>query len=435
MSKKVSLVFLVMFVIVLIPTSRATVSKHVFVITWEDMTFNVVIETTSTIGDFYFTQSLKQVGFQVSGTHGSFGFSNVTIPKSLIWVDNSMEWEVLMDGAKLSPLIFFNGTHTMFRLGYVYVGGTNDITISGTHTVGPEPERKVGVEPGFWIEYNADYNFTTDDPNPPGPPPSPEAFETISFRVEVLSTTGTEIAFLAITQLSNGKEIVANLTIDVATGQGMSYYFIGANLTAGERIYPTPYHPRINSTLIRTYAGAEREVNFLYTWYNGSGSQNHRIETETTMYWDRKTGAMAELASNVKYVELTEGYVTETSIHIFVTRTNIWGQQRVLLGKGVGFVKQGPKQLRFGRAELYKIGDEQIELIITRHGERHSITWTVIRHVEFRNHEWYFCRSPENGALIVKLQCSRRAFWLAVGKSVIAYGPLKQTGTVNFWKE
>jgi len=36
---------------------------------------------------------------------------------------------------------------------------------------------------------------------------------------------------------------------------------VGANLTAGDKVYLNPYSPTINSTVTAFYAGLEREVN------------------------------------------------------------------------------------------------------------------------------------------------------------------------------
>ncbi|MEM2103166.1 MAG: hypothetical protein QXM22_06610 [Candidatus Bathyarchaeia archaeon] len=406
-----------------VPFAGAIISKkiYIFMVTWNDQIFHVVVETTSDISNFYFSQPNAEIGFNVSGPDGTYGSSNVTIPKSLLWVDNMMEWKVLMDGAPLASPIFFNGTHTKFYLHYAQ--STHKIQIIGTHTVGPLPERKVGVKVGDWAKYKIYLNYTTNDPNPVIPPPPYNATDISYFKLEVVAIAGTVISLNAITHFANGTETSYLLTCDVSTGMGLSYYFIGANLSAGDRIYVNPYYPRINATLMKTYCGAEREVNYLNLKTNTT-SQDHQFigKMDMHVYWDRASGIIVETIQTIEYINITEGYVTKMFGHMVITETNIWPSEKTLLCTGYGWFRLGPNRSIFGKVEVYKVGDDQIELVLLRHGEEYSRTWDIVWHINNRRNEIYFCHSEEYGTLIVHMQHTKRGFWLAVGRNTFAYG-------------
>jgi len=407
-----------------VPSASAIISKktYIFMVTWSDQTFYVVIETTSDISGFYFSQPTAEIGFNVTGTDGAYGFSNVTIPKSLLWTDNAWEWQVLMDNNPLGSVIFFNGTHTKFFLQYMQ--STHKIQIIGTHTVGPLPERKVGVKVGDWAKYELEFDYATNDPDPYIPPPPYDSADIAYSKLEVLAITGTVISFNSTVRFVNGTEMWNVFDCDVSTGNGVTYYFIGANLSAGDRIYLNPYSPKINSTMTKTYAGAEREVNYVYLKMNMTFSPDLRYVGELHIYWDRTAGIIVETIQIIEYIDLAEGYVTKIFGHMILTETNIWQSEKTLLGRGFGWFKIGPHRHIFGKVELYKVGDNQIELVLIRPEKEYTRTWKIIRHVKTRGHEYYLCYSQEYGVLTVHLQYTRRDFWLAIGKSAIAGGPL-----------
>ncbi|MBX5327413.1 MAG: hypothetical protein ACQXXH_00955 [Candidatus Bathyarchaeia archaeon] len=405
-----------------VPFAGAIISKktYIFLVTWNDQIFYVVVETTSDISNFYFSQPNAEIGFNVSGPDGTYGSSNVSIPKSLLWVDNVWEWQVLIDGDPLDSVIFFNGTHTEFYLHYAQ--STHKIQIIGTHTVGPLPERKVGVKVGDWAKYKVDFNYTTNDPNPVIPPPPYNATD-VSYELEVVAIAGPVILFNSIIHFVNGTEISNVFNCDVSTGNGLSYYFIGANLSAGDRIYLTRYSPRINATLMKTYCGAEREVNYLNLKANTT-SLNYQFIGEMHVYWDRASGIIVETIQTIEYINITEGYVTKMLGHMVITETNIWTSEKTLLCSGYGWFRVGPNCSVFGKVEVYRVGDDQIQLVLLRRGEEYSRTWDIVRRMNNRRNEFYFCRSQEYGTLIVHIQHAKRGFWLAVGRSTFAYGHL-----------
>jgi len=92
----------------------AVLPIHVFEVPWDDEVFHVVIKSNSTVSTFNFNQSLAQISFKVTGQEGTNGFCNITIPKTLMWVDAFDEWDVAINGTSLSTqeiTVTFNSTH------------------------------------------------------------------------------------------------------------------------------------------------------------------------------------------------------------------------------------------------------------------------------------------------------------------------------------
>jgi len=89
--------------------------------------------------DHAFSIPDKEVSFDVTGPHP--GFSNVTIPKTLLSVSTLGEWEVIIDDVPVSRTVTENATHTSIY--FTYTAGIHKIQIVGTH-IGPP----VG---GIWI--------------------------------------------------------------------------------------------------------------------------------------------------------------------------------------------------------------------------------------------------------------------------------------------
>jgi len=110
--------------------------------------------------------------------------------------------------------------------------------------------------------------------------------------------------------------------------------------------------------------------------------------------------------------------------YVEILGTNVIGEEeKLLLGSGRGRMRTEANKSVHGGAELYKIGDEKIELIITCEGEAYSRTWNIISHREYKYGERYLCYSEEWDFLHVGLhEHPRWQFWYAVGKGVAAFG-------------
>jgi len=106
-------------------------TKHYTTVTVSDSTG----KTGAYHSGFYnyaFDRSNKQISFNVT-TPKTSSFSDVSIPKTLLSVDNLDDWTVIIDGTPLSTAqrtVTYNGTH--YSLYFTYDEGIHKIQIMGT---------------------------------------------------------------------------------------------------------------------------------------------------------------------------------------------------------------------------------------------------------------------------------------------------------------
>ena len=113
----------------------------------------------------------------------------------------------------------------------------------------------------------------------------------------------------------NGTFTSQNLDADVRSPTGM-LYLVASNLTAGDPLNPQTPEFIINQTVIRMYAGANRNVNIMEFERNITSYSSQFKE-----YWDQKTGIMVELYS--KQTDLINSSIYQ-EISIKATKTNLW---------------------------------------------------------------------------------------------------------------
>ena len=205
--------------------------------------------------------------------------------------------------------------------------------------------------------------------------------------------------------------------------------FSSFNVTWDGRSYPVDFVS--NSTISNlTFDGVEKLLSFDVTGPDDTLGicrvtvPKSLMKPSQSEKWQITIDGSSPLSTNIIENEnSTYLYFTyEHSTHTVEIRI-ISEKVRTLLGVGWGWMRIAPKQYVYGRAELYKVGDTQIELIITYQGEEYSRTWNIIYHREYEYGERYLCYSKEWGFLIVGLhKCGRWQFWYAVGKGAIAFG-------------
>jgi len=105
-------------------------TKTVFPVTADGQTFDVVVESNSTISSFDFRQGDKEIKFSVTGPDGTAGFCNVTIPTSLM---TGSPWMIFINDVITSYIQSGNETHTFLWLKYAH--STKNIMIRGTWVV------------------------------------------------------------------------------------------------------------------------------------------------------------------------------------------------------------------------------------------------------------------------------------------------------------
>ena len=98
--------------------------EHIFDVIVENVTLPVTISTNSSIGEFYFNVTSKQLFFNVTGTTGTTGFCNISIPTELM----SGNFTVFKDDAQLVNGVdytqTFNATHYLFSIEYEHNSDT-----------------------------------------------------------------------------------------------------------------------------------------------------------------------------------------------------------------------------------------------------------------------------------------------------------------------
>lgn len=148
-------------------------SRKFYAGTWNEVAYNVTVSTNSTLANFNFDQSDKQVKFDITGhiSEADNGFCNVTIPKNLLHCNSLYDWQVLLNGTSIGYIPNQNDTHTFiyFTYGYsiqnVRIIGTEFLTPltvfivspkNKTYSVNSVPLTFTVSEPTSWIGYSLD---------------------------------------------------------------------------------------------------------------------------------------------------------------------------------------------------------------------------------------------------------------------------------------
>ena len=120
---------------------------YVFPVVVDDQAFYVVVVTSSIIPveTFDFSKEEKKISYNVTGTNGTLGFCNVTIPKDLLSASDE-EWQVIVDDTQITDFVVTeNATHTF--LYFTHSHSAKLVRIIGTEVL--EEEEKVP----FWMQW------------------------------------------------------------------------------------------------------------------------------------------------------------------------------------------------------------------------------------------------------------------------------------------
>jgi len=186
--------------------------------------------------------------------------------------------------------------------------------------------RMPGVKAGDFAKYDFIVNYSTNDPAPPISPPLPDFSRVEYVKILVQSVTGTAITYDMIMHYLNGTEFTSSLSVDLSNPGYVPTFIIAANLTAGDLFYNSSSSPRINATLLLTYAGAARQVNYFVTASQSQYPPNGYKGFESwQVYWDQLSGIAVEAIQEVNMTNTQYGYETRALIHMVIKETNIWG--------------------------------------------------------------------------------------------------------------
>ncbi len=178
----------------------------------------------------------------------------------------------------------------------------------------------VGVSKGDEFEYTTYANFNSDFFDTP-PSDLVELNQTQWQKVTVTDVSGSKISVQVITHFRNGTEDVADGFCDVDTGETTvaQVAFIGANLNSYDTINPSASEPYyVNATLVRDYAGGQRETNLLEFDVTDETEQVGTYTRITQYYFDKATGVLVEFLYDFYYTGL------KSTVHFDLASSNVW---------------------------------------------------------------------------------------------------------------
>lgn len=195
------------------------------------------------------------------------------------------------------------------------------------------PEIVVGVKAGDWAGYG-DFSFEWAS-NMTGYEEPPASMNMSWMDMEVLGVENSDVTVRYTVIYENGTEQAEVMCGDIATGEGnFSVGIIPSNLGAGDEISANltwygigePLRLTMNGTVTRSYAGANREVNYVNITYPIIYENVTYGAWNMSFYWDKKTGIMCE--GNFAYTfSLTHNmthYYMNMSMLWRMTATNMW---------------------------------------------------------------------------------------------------------------
>jgi hypothetical protein len=113
-------------------------------VNYNDKTYDIPIFTNSTVKNFVFDPSAKQITFNVTGSPGT-GFCNVTIPRNLLNASTLNDWTITFDGKPLTQQEFSITENTEYVFVYLnYTHSEHAISITATQLV---PEFQPNILP------------------------------------------------------------------------------------------------------------------------------------------------------------------------------------------------------------------------------------------------------------------------------------------------
>ncbi|MEM2954205.1 MAG: hypothetical protein QXU21_08055, partial [Candidatus Bathyarchaeia archaeon] len=99
--------------------------------------YYIGIASNSTVTDILFNPELgPYLRFNVSGLDGTTGFCRITIPKAVLWTENS--WKITVNEQKIENYLELSDEENTY-LYFTYTHSTKTITIQGTNVISEFP--------------------------------------------------------------------------------------------------------------------------------------------------------------------------------------------------------------------------------------------------------------------------------------------------------
>lgn len=190
----------------------------------------------------------------------------------------------------------------------------------------------VGVKTGDWSGYG-DISFEYAS-NIPGYEEPPHEMNMSWMDMEILDVQNSNVTVQSIIIYENGTEETYVIWGDIATGEGnLSVGIIPSNLGVGDEIPENltdyteePLKLSINGTITRSYAGTNREVNYVNITYPIMDGNITYGAWNMSFYWDKKTGIWCEenIVYTMSYTDNMIHYYMNMSMSYRMMATNMW---------------------------------------------------------------------------------------------------------------
>ena len=106
---------------------------YTFNVSWQDSNYTITAASNSTVTNFNFNHSLKQISFNVTGLPATIGYCNISIPKTFMWCDYLTQWNVTVNGSPISNLEATEDTNTHLYFAYNHSG--HEVIIKSVNVV------------------------------------------------------------------------------------------------------------------------------------------------------------------------------------------------------------------------------------------------------------------------------------------------------------
>jgi parallel beta-helix repeat protein len=102
--------------------------------TWDNVSYSVDVTSNSSISDFQFNPvpTEPSVEFNVAGENSTVGFCRVTIPRSLLWVDN--RWNIVVGDTQISDYGMEQDENYTY-IYFTYIHSLKKVRIMGTQVI------------------------------------------------------------------------------------------------------------------------------------------------------------------------------------------------------------------------------------------------------------------------------------------------------------
>jgi hypothetical protein len=115
------------------------VNAEVYPVDWNNDTiidyYVSIVSNSTLLSNFAFNQPAKQISFNVTGSIGTTGFCNVTIPRGLLDCTNIEDWIILLDETVVTSMCTISNTTTVTFIYVPYSHSSHTILIYGTQVV------------------------------------------------------------------------------------------------------------------------------------------------------------------------------------------------------------------------------------------------------------------------------------------------------------